>query len=80
MQKKLRPNMRASQFKYKYADLACDFCLEKGQCIHTICPHIIDCLDDLKQDKEFIMAVEDAKNCDSKHKQTLLHLKDTMRV
>ena len=80
MKKKLRPNMRASQFKYKYADLACGVCLEKEQCIHTIFPHIIDCLDDLKQDKEFVIAVEDAENCDSKHKQTLLHLKDTMQV
>ena len=80
MQHKLRPNMRASKFKYKYADLACDYCLDKGRCKHTICPYIMDCLDDLKQDKTFLQVVEDAENCTSKHKRTLLHLKETMQT
>ena len=80
MKQKQKTNVRASKFKYKYADLACDYCLDRKQCVHTICPHIMDCLDDLKQDKAFLTAVDDAENCTNKHKRTLLHLKATMQT
>jgi len=68
------------RFKYKYADVACDYCLEKGWCEHTICPHIMENLDDLMMDKAFRQAIADAENCVCKHKRTLLQLKNDERA
>ena len=62
-------------FKYRYADIACEYCLNKGRCKHEICPHIMENLDDLMSDKAFQQAITDAEECTSKHKRTLLQLK-----
>jgi len=61
--------------RYKYADVACEYCLDKGRCIYEICPHIMDNLDDLMRDKAFQKAIADADKCNCKHKRTLLQLK-----
>jgi len=36
----------------------------------------MECLDDLKKDKAFHEAVENAETCDNAHKETLLMLKE----
>ena len=63
-------------FRYKYADLGCDYCLYRRQCEVDVCPFIMDCLDDLQNDKAFHQAVGNAETCDSNHKQTLIMLKE----
>ena len=63
-------------FRYKYADLDCDYCLYCKKCTNDICPYIMDCLDDLKHDKAFHEAVENAESCDNNHKLTLIMLKE----
>ena len=62
-------------YRYKYADTACEYCLNKRRCIHEICPHIMENLDDLMRDKAFRQAIADAEECTSEHKRTLLQLK-----
>ena len=68
------------KFKYKYADVSCEYCLNKGRCKHTICPHITDNLDDLMKDKSFRQAIASAESCTNKHKRTLLQLKKKQKV
>jgi hypothetical protein len=63
-------------YKYKYADLNCDYCLYCKRCKFSICPYILEFLDDLKEDITFIAAVENAEMCDNPHKQTLIKLKN----
>lgn len=70
----------SKQFRYKYADVACDYCLNKGHCKHWICPNIMNNLDDLMKDKKFRQAVANAENCTCKHKRTLLKLKKTQQA
>ena len=65
-----------AKFRYKYADVACIYCLYYKNCKHTICPHIMENLDDLRSDKAFHEAMANADSCDNKHKRTLLHLKN----
>ena len=57
-------------FRYKYADLDCDYCLYCKKCTNEICPYIMDCLEDLRHDKAFYEAIENADSCDKNHKQT----------
>ena len=62
-------------YRYKYADLGCDYCRDRGQCEFEICPYIMEFLDDLKLDRAFHEAVANAESCGNKHRQTLLMLK-----
>ena len=66
---------RQSDFRYRYADMDCEYCTDKKSCEYSICPYIIDNLDDLMSDKAFVQAVENAESCENRHKQTLLMLK-----
>ncbi|MCL2546183.1 MAG: hypothetical protein FWE06_03165 [Oscillospiraceae bacterium] len=65
-------------YKYKYADMDCDYCLYCKQGKFGICPHIMEFLDDLKKDKAFRAAVANAETYDNKHKPTLLMLKEKL--
>ena len=67
---------RKSGFRYRYANMACEYCPNHKKCPHEICPHIMDNLTDLMDDRAFIHAIENAKACDNRHKQTLLALKE----
>ena len=67
-------------FRYTYADFSCDYCLYCKQCKAGICPHIMDSLEDLMCDGEFIRAITNAENCDTNHKQTLMRLKENLAV
>ena len=69
-----------SGFRYRYEDVACDFCLHHKNCNFDLCPHIMDNLADLAEDKAFIDAIENAAACDNRHKQTLLHLKEEIEM
>ena len=62
-------------FRYRCADIACEYCLNKGRGKHEICPHIMENFDDLMMDKAFRQAITDAEECTSKHRRTLLQLK-----
>ena len=62
-------------YRYKYADVNCDYCLYCRCCKFGICPYIMEFLDDLKKDKAFCEAVADAENCKRNHRQTLIKLK-----
>ena len=66
---------RQSDFRYRYADIACEYCTDKKTCQNSICPHIMDNRDDLMSDKVFIKAIENAESCENRHKHTLLLLK-----
>ena len=55
-------------------------CLYCKKCKIGICPYIMEFLDDLKQDKAFHEAVENAESCDNNHKQTLIMLKERLRL
>lgn len=65
------------RFKYKYEDLDCGLCadIKNAGCPYLLCPHIMDNLDDLRQDAEFNAAVEDAESCGTFHRFTLYFLK-----
>jgi len=63
--------------RYKYADLSCDYCLYHKKCKFELCPYIMDSFNELITDKTFIQAVATSETCESEHKQTLLHLKDS---
>ena len=65
-----------AKFRYRYADVSCFYCLHYLQCNHTICPHIMENLDDLRRDRAFLEAVANAESCNNKHKRTLLQLKN----
>ena len=64
-------------YEYKHEDLDCNYCLNKHQsiCKFSLCPYIMDNLQDLNKDKNFHEAVVNAASCKSSHKYTLLHLK-----
>ena len=66
-----------AKFKYKYADVACVYCLHFKKCPYDICPYIMDNLDDLRYDKAFHEAVANADSCGNKHKHTLVCMKNT---
>ena len=60
---------------YKYADLACDYCKYRRRCKYKLCPYIMDWLDHLIDDDDFIRAIAKAESCQNGHRQTLLHIK-----
>ena len=65
-----------AKFKYKYADVACEYCLHYKKCRHKICPYIMENLDHLRKDRAFREALANAESCDTKHRHTLIHLKN----
>ena len=64
-------------YKYKYSDVSCKTCAEKqkAKCKRRICPHIMENLTDLLDDRAFCNAVKNAEKCSTYHKMTLLSLK-----
>jgi hypothetical protein len=66
---------RNSDFKYKYVDVDCDYCLYCRKCKFGICPYIVEFIDDLLQDEAFIRAIANAETCESGHRKTLIHIK-----
>ncbi|MFV0399627.1 MAG: hypothetical protein ACK5LX_03285 [Oscillospiraceae bacterium] len=69
-------------FKYKYEHLHCGFCaeIESEGCPHLHCPHILENMDDLLDDPEFIEAVMDADECGSYHRPVLLMVQGIMEA
>ena len=67
---------QAYGFCYKYEDLSCDYCLYRKKCGNDICPSIMDCLEDLKYDPAFLVAVDNAELCGNNHRKALLYLKE----
>lgn len=65
---------RKPPFKYKYEDMACNSCLYRKKCKVKECSFIMENLDDLFCDKNFINAIDDVVNCNSAHRQTLILL------
>jgi len=66
---------KSKEFKYKYADLSCDYCKYRRKCQYKLCPYIIDWLEHLIDDDDFIRAITKAESCQNGHKRTLLHIK-----
>ena len=64
-----------TSFKYKYADVACDYCSECRCCNRELCPHIMDNLGDLVRDKQFMRAIILSRNCCTNHRRTLEYLR-----
>lgn len=50
-------------FKYTYSDVNCKYCISEGNCDFVFCPAIMENLDDLLCDDEFIKALENADEC-----------------
>lgn len=71
-----RKRKDGDNFKYTLADVDCKYCVSHKHCDHNLCPHIMDNLADLKADKAFIVALDNAENCDTEHRNTLIHLKE----
>jgi len=65
-----------SGFKYRYTDSACKYCLHDKGCNFEYCPEIIENLDDLVKDEDFINAIQNANLCKNGHRQTLIKLKE----
>ena len=64
-------------FKYTLADLDCRYCLENKECLaEFLCLHILDNLPDLMLDPKFLLAVENAGQCTTPLKETLLYLRN----
>lgn len=64
-----------NSYKYKYADMDCQYCLYYENCDFNLCPEIMENLDDLIEDNDFFRAVETAEYCMSAHKKTLIALR-----
>jgi hypothetical protein len=65
------------KFRYKYEHLNCASCLDLSKapcCPHTICPYILDHLEDLRHDPAFNIAVARADSCGNYHRPALLLL------
>lgn len=65
-----------AKFKYAFADLECRYCDKYKVCRHELCPHIMENLDDLKTDKAFQYAVDNAETCNTPQKRTLEYLRE----
>jgi hypothetical protein len=48
--------------------------MAEAGCPHTLCPYIMENLDDLRRDRDFIEAVEDADELLTHHTPTLMYL------
>ena len=64
------------KFRLKYEDVSCENCLFHLNCKHKMCPHIMENLDDLRNDGAFDEALANADSCGNKHRNTLVHLKN----
>lgn len=63
------------KFRYRFRDLDCRYCAECGTCPPVcLCPSILENLPDLKDDREFIIAVLAAETCETPQRLTLLYL------
>lgn len=63
-------------FRYTLADLDCHYCLEEKACRgECLCPYIFGNLPDLMLDTAFTAAIENAENCDTPHRETLVYLR-----
>ena len=63
------------KFKYRFQDFDCRYCDEYKSCpADCLCPYILDNLEDLKNDRDFISAVAAAETCKTKQRLTLLYL------
>lgn len=62
------------RFKYTLEHLNCSLCTElhEKKCPHQYCPHILEHIDDLFHDPDFIAAVKRAGNCKTLHRPVLL--------
>ena len=78
--RKRHSGKQSSKFRYRYADLDCEYCIHHEQCNHVICPHILTHLNDLADDPDFADAIADAESCENRHKLTLLLMRDPLRV
>ena len=59
-------------YKYTYEDVDCQYCKDKKSCNgENLCPYIVENIDDLLDDEDFIRAVEKRAHCKTKHKVTL---------
>lgn len=69
-------------FRYKYEHLHCGFCadIEADGCPHLHCPHILENMDDLLRDPDFIEAVRCAEECQTYHRPALLLVKGVMEA
>ena len=67
-------------FQYKYEHLHCGFCaeIEDEGCPHLHCPHILENINDLLCDPEFIEAVRYADECGTYHRSALLMVQAIM--
>jgi hypothetical protein len=68
------------KFRYMYADVECAACLNTAICIFEICPYIMDNLTDLELDRDFQQAVINADSCTTKHKNTLLFVREQLGI
>jgi len=62
------------EYQCKFEHLNCGDCADlgsKSRCPHQYCPHILDNLEELKDDSEFRSAVRNARECTSFHRETL---------
>ena len=66
-------------FRYKYSDIKCDYCIHRGKCDYIFCPAIMDNLDDLMYDDDFINALDNADQCETPHKTALITVKERYR-
>lgn len=62
------------RFRYRFRDLDCQYCDLYKRCEHRICPHIMENLNDLIADKEFLTAVDNAESCKTAQRGTLMFL------
>ena len=64
-------------FRYRYADIKCEYCVHHKNCGFVFCPAIMENLDDLIQYSDFITALENAEQCETPHKTALITIKKT---
>ena len=65
-----------SYYKYTFKDLGCKYCqLGRRGCKYVRCPYLVKEAPNLINDDDFNEAVENAEECDTYQKQTLLYFK-----
>ena len=66
---------KSEPFRYRYADIKCEYCVHHKNCRFVFCPAIMENVDDLLQDRNFITALETAEQCQTPHKTALVTVK-----
>ena len=69
---------KSAPFRYRYADINCEYCVHYKKCEFVFCSAIMENLDDLLQDDDFITAIENAEQCETPHKTALVTIKKRM--